>query len=180
VIDLIKQYQAKKLHLTAKQSAVFILLIENTILCLKRRSDLRHYAGQWCLPGGLFEQDDNNLLQTAWRELFEETNIQQNYCEYIGCLDDFYNSQNCLVRPYIAKIDRYSFEQFFKLQMQEHCDFFLLPCETLEDKLMEGQLENIITYRVPSYYYKISDNNVIWGLTSAILAHLRDIMQKKI
>ena len=58
-------------------AAVLVILkdfnSEPALLLTKRsKTGLRHHAGQVAFPGGMWEEDDQSLLQTAVREASEE------------------------------------------------------------------------------------------------------------
>jgi len=56
------------------------------VLLTKRAGSLRSYAGDVCLPGGMCEQSDHNLVNTALRETKEEVGIPPTNLEFIGIL----------------------------------------------------------------------------------------------
>lgn len=62
-----------------------IVLAENKVLLINRGKN--PYKNKWALPGGRIEQKDNDILDAAYRELKEETNlsdIQLKYYKTIG------------------------------------------------------------------------------------------------
>ena len=56
------------------------------VLLTKRAASLRSYAGDVCLPGGKYEQLDDNLVNTALRETKEEVGIPPDSLEFISTL----------------------------------------------------------------------------------------------
>jgi len=56
------------------------------VLLTKRAASLRTYAGDVCLPGGRYEQSDQNLVNTALRETKEEVGIPPDDLDFIGTL----------------------------------------------------------------------------------------------
>ena len=75
----INKYQQNDL----KPSSVFILIFETIkgkeILFLKRSNTLEFHKGEICFPGGSFDLSDKHLLNTAYREVEEETGIKKRY-----------------------------------------------------------------------------------------------------
>jgi 8-oxo-dGTP diphosphatase len=58
---------------------------DTSILLIKRKND--PFKGQWALPGGFVEADET-LMQSAIRELKEETGIELTDLEQVGVFDD--------------------------------------------------------------------------------------------
>lgn len=56
------------------------------VLLTKRSSSLRSYAGDVCLPGGMYDPSDHSLVNTALRETKEEVGIDSHDLEYISNL----------------------------------------------------------------------------------------------
>ena len=77
----INKYQQNDL----KPSSVFILIFETIkgkeILFLKRSNTLEFHKGEICFPGGSFDLSDKHLLNTAYREVEEETGIKKKDIE---------------------------------------------------------------------------------------------------
>lgn len=63
----------------SKLGAVLVLLYEDSgklrVLLTTRAKTLRFQGGQTALPGGMFEESDKNLVDTAYREAYEEVNL---------------------------------------------------------------------------------------------------------
>ena len=63
---------------TQVHSAVLVLheLATDSLVLTKRSNKLRHHPGEICFPGGIWENQDENLYATALRELNEELGIE--------------------------------------------------------------------------------------------------------
>ena len=59
---------------------------EPALLLTKRSKNLRHHAGQVAFPGGMWEKDDQSLLQTAVREAGEEIGLSAESIECFATL----------------------------------------------------------------------------------------------
>jgi 8-oxo-dGTP pyrophosphatase MutT (NUDIX family) len=75
-------------------------------LILQRKISLQDkWSGQLCFAGGKYESSDADLLETAIRETFEETQIQLSREQCVRVLEDCTAGQGkVLVRPFLFKI----------------------------------------------------------------------------
>lgn len=76
-----------------KQAAVGIILLaadddsgETTFLLTVRSSKMRSHAGQYALPGGRIEQEED-AIDTVIRESFEEISLDLSREHVLGTLD---------------------------------------------------------------------------------------------
>ena len=80
------------LDLRYKPSSVFILIFsskdKDEILFLKRSNNLELHKGEICFPGGSYEDNDQDLLSTAYRELEEEVGIKKSDINALAFLED--------------------------------------------------------------------------------------------
>lgn len=92
-----------------KIAAVLIPIIENSrrdlsLLLTQRSADLKHHAGQVSFPGGRMEAGDEDVVQTALRETYEEVGIPRNRVDIIGYLDPVPTITGYAVTPVIGLI----------------------------------------------------------------------------
>ena len=59
-----------------KTVGIVVCLDEKQRFLIIRRSDIDHRAGQWTIPGGHIDDDDDSVESGAVRELYEETNLK--------------------------------------------------------------------------------------------------------
>jgi 8-oxo-dGTP pyrophosphatase MutT (NUDIX family) len=75
-----------------REAAVLVPLFqkggEEYVLLTRRRSDLRHHAGQISFPGGRVDPDDADSLAAALREAEEEVGLDPARVEVLGCLSE--------------------------------------------------------------------------------------------
>lgn len=178
-IDHILNYTPVPLRETPKAAAVMILMLTSDyeaydIVLTKRQADLPTYAGQYCLPGGFRDKEDKNLYATAIRETTEELGINSTYYQHLGQLDDFYDHDGNLVRPFVAIMNKTDFLKKNKLSVVEISEVYYFSLFKLEAIHEDPRLFRV-TRRRPSYTF--TDGNVfIWGLTAAILVHLLNVI----
>lgn len=166
---------------TARPSGVLILLYpfrEDIYFVLMRRPDYTGvHSGQISLPGGKFEENDRDLIETAIREAKEEVGIEPSAVNIIGKLTPLYiPPSNYIVTPVVA-------------WTQQRPEFIKDPREV--DEIIEVSLNdflnelNVQTKRIrlfmglsanfPCYYV---GENIIWGATAMILSEFRVILKE--
>ena len=59
-----------------KEVGIVVCLNDEQQFLVIRRSDIDHRAGQWTIPGGHIDDEDNSIEAGAVRELDEETNLK--------------------------------------------------------------------------------------------------------
>ncbi len=179
IIDSISTYAPETATETPLSAAVLILLArdaqDNLFLILTRRPDtIATYAGDYCFPGGMRDTGEDDLKATIIREVSEELSLTQEYYQFIGQLDDFFDRFDNLVRPYVATIAREDFEKHSHISESEIEEIYYFPIENLPQLQINSTLEKLIG-RHPSYSYT-HDNVFIWGLTASILVQLGNIV----
>lgn len=65
---------------------IVVCLNDKQQFLIIRRSDIDHRAGQWTIPGGHIDDEDDSIEDGAVRELDEETNLKCNVSDlvYLG------------------------------------------------------------------------------------------------
>ena len=74
---------------------------ENRLLMCRRKKD--PYLGLFNLVGGKIEPDESGL-DAAYRELFEETNIDSAAIKLTHLMDFTYHLSNCYIEVYVGKL----------------------------------------------------------------------------
>jgi len=99
-----------------KLSAVMMLIMEKNgepHLLLTKRSDLvRTHKGEISLPGGKKDLIDENILETAFRETFEEVGVLREEISYLGQFDDYLSIFGYHISTFVGMIN-YPFEYNF-------------------------------------------------------------------
>jgi len=159
------------------QSSVLLILFPDNdmihICLIKRPAGMRHHAGQIAFPGGRFEPSDNNLIQTALRESFEEIGVHADQLEIIGALTPIYvQVSNFAINPFIGWCKA---RPFFKTEQGEVDELFIIPIEKLLHP-QTPQTKEVITSRgnfnAPGY---VINTLFIWGATAMILSEFNQI-----
>lgn len=162
-----------------RKSAVMLLIysLDNNyyIPLTKRHTYEGKHSGQISLPGGKFDERDENLLQTALRELDEEIGIN-THVEVLGSLTPIYIPvSNFYVEPYIGI---YSHSEItFSTNEREVNELIQLDLEVLKSDAII-KTEGIVHgdgYKLKTPYFEV-EGNIIWGATAMILNEFKKLI----
>ncbi len=144
------------------------------ILFIKRTEWVEKHKGEISFPGGVYEDHDSTLLNTALRESFEEINLRPDDVEVLGELDDVVSANtNYRITPFLAFIP-WPYE--LKVDGHETEEIIEAPITTLMNIGRSRQeLRGSETFTVYRYNYK---GRIIWGATARILAQFLDIFAR--
>lgn len=164
-----------------KLSAVMILFCadENNNLFIPLIDRLAYngaHSAQISFPGGKYENEDLNTLNTAIRECKEEIGIRQQI-EIVGKLTPlFIPVSGFLVEPYIGFINFRHPD--FKLNEREVKTILKLNINNLiaDDFKKEGLIEGS-NYKSNIPYFEVNGYKV-WGATAMMLNELKTILKK--
>lgn len=174
-------YQRTAIDAGSVSAAVLVPLFEKDgeyyVLFTKRTGNLNHHKGEISFPGGVREDGDVDLLQTALRESWEEVGLPPAQVKILGVLDDFYSVYGYRVTPYVGVFPGC-------------CQINMNPAEI--DRIIEVPLAHLLKPEVfraedwvyqgrsrPVYFYTY-ENDEIWGLTAAILKQFLDLVFKAV
>lgn len=155
---------------STKISAVTIVLfnIKNVTysLLIERSKYNGAHSGQIALPGGKYDTEDKSVVNTAIRELKEETGIVISENDIIGELESlFIPVSNFMVFPFVAFIDKPNIE----IDKYEVADYFIYPIsELLSPESLTNMELTIQDNKINVPAFKIQ-NHEVWGATSMIL-----------
>ena len=168
-----KQIQDQNSNLV--HAAVLIPLFsdngEHKILFTKRSTQVKTHKGQISFPGGVVEETDQSLQETALREAHEEIGLLKEDVEILGQADDTTTVvSDFIVRPFVGVIP-YPYD--FTISPEEVDRIIEVPFKVfLENdpryRLNSAEFEGVI-YPGSAFQYK---GDVIWGATARILLDL--------
>lgn len=166
--ELIEEDKDKRIP----SAAVMVILtpIENelNVLFTHRTNSVRTHKDQVSLPGGLTENGDQNLIQTAIRETHEEIGITILENEIIGSLTPVESISNYHIHPFVCFKNELG---TLILNKSEVSKIFFIPLDWVLDcsnwqykKMMtsDGKEKSVI-------FYEPYDSEVVWGITAKIL-----------
>ena len=181
MIDSIKQ-KLEKLNpskpTNLKKAGVLIAILNYeeyidspSIIYTQRSSIVSTHSGEVSFPGGMMEDIDTDLYQTALRESHEEMNLDPSIVTIIGRLNYLISRYDIEVNPFVAVIDeKPNLEGNSEIE-----EIFEVPIEFLLNKnnmtTQTFQRDNM-KLEMPTWYY---NDQKIWGLTAMITADLLNI-----
>lgn len=174
--NFFKNYKRKILNERGFHPAGVLVPFQNihdeAYLLLTLRTDkVAQHKNQIAFPGGAFESNDKNILETALRETEEEIGIKSNEVEVWGLFDDYLTISFFKITPVVASVP-YPYE--FQLQENEIAEIFSVPFSIfLESKFFEEKVWEKNGHQYPVYYYYYKDY-MIWGITAFIINSLVD------
>ena len=131
------------------------------ILLLKRKKNPNDkWSGQICLPGGMAEKDDEDLLETAIREAKEEAGIEVDRGSIVLALDPVSpsNSPSLKVSPFVAKIE----EKPEVKPGDEIEDAAWVPISALKEVDPKA-------YGLSGEWAYETEKGIVWGMTARII-----------
>lgn len=153
-----------------RPASVFMLFMfkENQpyILLTKRTEKVKDHKGQISFPGGAYDDEDGDLLTTAYRETFEEVGISESDIEYVGRFDDYVSVSGYRVSTFIGFI-KYPVEyDLNEHEIDEHIEVpFSLFSNLAFDRVEKFNIDGM----EHAVYYYTHGGHEIWGLTARII-----------
>ncbi len=83
-----------------------MIIYDNKILLIKRGKN--PYKDCWAFPGGRIEKSDDDLIMGTYRELKEETNIEDVELKYYKTVGNRQRDPRgfCITNVYVGKLDK--------------------------------------------------------------------------
>jgi 8-oxo-dGTP pyrophosphatase MutT (NUDIX family) len=163
-----------------KRAGILILLYphwgERYTVFIKRTESKGVHSGQVSFPGGIFENADEILSETALREAVEETGINKSKVQIIGKLTPLHiPASNIEAHPFVGVTnERHTFrtspnevQYLIEVKVSD-----LLNTKNQKKKYMQVAGEQI---EVP--YFDVG-TDLIWGATAMILSEFLEILKK--
>jgi len=136
------------------------------LLFTKRSEEVKYHKGEISFPGGVVDEEDLELINTALREADEEIGLKERDVQIIGVLDDIVTITEFIVTPIVGL---FPYPYPFKVSEVEISELIEVPLASLleEDCFSEreifrgGQKEVVYAYQYGKH--------IIWGATARIL-----------
>jgi len=152
-----------------KNSAVMILFLNKRniphLIFTRRTEWVETHKGQISFPGGMQDESDVDLFQTACRETFEEIGIEPGQIRLLGQLDDFYTVTNFIISPFVGLVTG---EFQYRINEREVAKVLEVPLslflESAHFEVKKWPYQNK-SYDVYFYYFP---QEVVWGATPFI------------
>jgi 8-oxo-dGTP diphosphatase len=144
------------------------------LLLIKRVSSPNDpWSGQISFPGGRWRFTDKNLMETALRELEEETGISREAVSYVTAMRSVSprNMPSLKVKPYMFTVE----ENVEANPGPEVSKVFWTPLNSLRRRVVTVY-SNSADFLHPTLCYVFGDE-VVWGMTAVIIRRLTDLLQ---
>ncbi len=156
-----------------KLAAVLVPIVERdgkyNVIFTRRSFYLRAHAGQISFPGGRLDDIDENIVQTAMREAYEEIGLENKFIEPIGIGDNYLSGTNFLITPVIAKIDP---KATFIANAYEVDEIFEIPFDIVFNA-SNFEVREYYLQQIPRKFYAFSYKKyLIWGVTAGLIFNL--------
>lgn len=163
-------------------SAVLALIFEDNgaKMILTQRHDYKgSHGGQISFPGGKMEPIDENTIQTALRETYEEIGIDPSDIHVLGKLTDVYIPvSRFIVHPYIGLLNKAPHFTIQQREVKEVITFELddLLNDTIRQSRNIKTADGIILKDIPCF---IIQDRIVWGATALMLNEIRLMLMNK-
>ncbi len=143
------------------------------LLFTKRSDEVKYHKGEISFPGGVVDEEDLELVNTALREAHEEIGLRESDVQIIGILDDIVTVTEFIVTPIVGLIP---YPYPLKVSEREISELIEVPLSSLLDgncfserEIFRGGQKEIVY----SYQY---GKHTIWGATARILKQFLDVI----
>ena len=162
----------------AKLGGVMMILFERDndlwLPLIKRPEYDGHHSGQISFPGGKKEEQDKDLIETAFRETEEEVGIRKEHVEFLGTLSElFIIASNFKVLPTVGFLPE---SPTYRLEEKEVESVLEVSLTQLRDESKQGlEPMRFGQYTIHSPYFDVEGHQV-WGATAMMLSELLAIV----
>ena len=175
ITDKITGYSGRPPVEELRKAAVLIAVTESKdpeLIYTLRSNKVGSHGGEVSFPGGMYEEQDDNLENTALRESEEETGLDRNKVSILGPIDTVVSRFNISVTPYVGIVP-HDIELNDSSDEIEAC--FRVPLSfLLRDKRYRNDEinRNGDIFFMPAYEY---NSYIIWGLTAMMTVDFLNI-----
>jgi 8-oxo-dGTP pyrophosphatase MutT (NUDIX family) len=164
-------------HPSFARAAVLVPLFNKEgnchLLFTKRTDQVKYHKGEISFPGGMVDEDDLGLENTALREAFEEIGLKKSDVQIIGVLDDIVTVTDFIVTPFVGL---FPYPYPFETSPVEIAELIEVPLSFLLAKENFNEQEITRTGRRDIVYAYQYGEHTIWGATARILKQFLDII----
>ena len=164
-------------HPPFSHAAVLVPLFKKAedchLLFTKRSDQVTYHKGEISFPGGVVDEEDSELINTALREAFEEIGLRESDVQIIGVLDDIVTITEFIVTPIVGL---FPYPYPFKISEVEIAELIEVPLSFLLDgdsfserQIFRGDQKEVV------YAYQY-EKHIIWGATARILKQFLDLI----
>ena len=175
ITDKIQTYFGKPPVAELRKAAVLIAVTDSKdpeLIYTLRSNKVGSHGGEVSFPGGMYEEQDDTLENTALRESEEETGLDRNKVSILGPIDTVVSRFNISVTPYVGIVP-HNIELNDSSDEIEAC--FRVPLSFLlrDERHRNDEINrNGDIFFMPAYEY---NSYIIWGLTAMMTVDFLNI-----
>jgi 8-oxo-dGTP pyrophosphatase MutT (NUDIX family) len=165
----------------AKPAAVLLPLYQDQgkwhLLFTRRTEYVESHRGQVSFPGGAIEKENENPIQAALRETYEEVGINPKDIEVLGMLDPLLTTTQFAITPIVGIIP-WPYE--LRINRDEVASVFGVSLAWLSDNNNLEVRQRDYPHSGESisvYYFKPFQGEIIWGATALLTVGLMRILE---
>ena len=143
------------------------------LLFTKRSEEVKYHKGEISFPGGVVDEEDLELINTALREAYEEIGLKESDVQIIGVLDDIVTITEFIVTPIVGL---FPYPYPFKVSEAEIAELIEVPLASLLDEDCFSEREIFRGGRNEGVYAYQYGKHIIWGATARILKQFLDLI----
>lgn len=145
---------------------------EIKIILTKRTEQVAHHKGQICFPGGVKDDVDTSLWETAIRESWEEIGVGADQVKLVGELGQVVTPTGFSITPFVGWL---AGPLTFTLSSDEIAEIFSVPVSHLLDPANFQYVTRVYDgIKVQDPVFTYGDHH-IWGATGRIIKDLLDV-----
>jgi len=139
---------------------------EFAFLLTQRTHKVETHKGQISFPGGIQEHSDQDLLQTALRETWEEIGLARQAIHILGEFDEYLSITGLIVTPFAAWIGK---PLHLAPNPDEVDEILKVPFRIFQDsRTLRFETRVRLGVERKIYFYDFQGKEV-WGLTAQII-----------
>lgn len=146
-----------------------------SVLVTRRTESVETHKGQYALPGGVMDPEDEaelGLVTTALRETEEEVGIPRGTVEVAGKLPEVWTPSGFLITPVVGLLNVPISAVSFAMSEAEIDHAFWVELATLRAPgIYRQEMRQIGAVKFPTDVFLV-DGHRIWGATGAMLKNL--------
>lgn len=147
---------------------IFIGAAGPELLFTRRTDTVLIHKGQISFPGGQQEESDQQIMETALRESYEEVGLEASRVTVLGELDDVFTSVSGFVITPVVGVVEGGVDNLI-LAPDEVRSVFLVPIARLQDgDVHSTETRQVDGERYRIHYYRVGED-VIWGATGRVV-----------
>ena len=153
-----------------KRAAVLVLFYPGKeglhVLLTKRTEDVEHHKGQISFPGGVCDDVDKHIVETALRECEEEVGLSRSAVDVLGIFNEYETPSGFAITPVIAWVPELP---RLNPSAAEVAQILEVPVALFLDKRNERvERRRRMGRELDVYFYRFGEHE-IWGATASIL-----------